>query len=148
MKAQTVRDTAGDLNWINRRMPKVLGVLLLSLSLPCGAIESPLGSWLHHSAVKDYAHLIWSFQIQITGKRNLQWVPRLAHLHVLKTKRPGLETSLVSRPGLRNPRAASRFAFRTATKILTRRQGNCATGNPGLAASPSLNESPHPEVEK
>lgn len=71
MKAQTVRGTAGDLNWINRRMPKVLGVLLLSLSLPCGAIDSLLGSWLHHSAVTDYAHPIWSFQTQLAGKRNL-----------------------------------------------------------------------------
>lgn len=86
MKARTIQRNRDLFEKEAREASGISAVPPLSLPLLYDAIGSLLGSWLHHSAVTDYAHPIWSFQTQIAGKRNLQWVPRLAHLHVLKRR--------------------------------------------------------------
>lgn len=65
-----------------------------------------------------------------------------------KTKSPVLETGLVSRTGLCNPRETSRFAFRTTTKIPTRRWKNPSGMPEGLPSGRRLNESPRPKAGK
>lgn len=147
MKARAIQHGRDLLRKEAREASGISAVPPLSLPLLYDAIGSLLGSWLHHSAVTDYAHPIWSFQTQIASKRNLQCVPRLAHLHVLKTKRPGLETNLVSRTGLRNPRETSQFAFRTITKTppMVEKSDNDRKYILGIHC---LNESPHPEMKK
>ena len=120
----------------------------LSLPLPCDAITTVISLQLHYNVAADYAHPVWSFHAQVVNQKNLAVGVVASVSSCFKTKSPVLETGLVSRTGLCNPRETSRFAFRTTTKIPTRRWKNPSGMPEGLPSGRRLNESPRPKAGK